>query len=206
MSGAGLFGLFGRRAPTLRLIGPSVYIRCPARRDQRAWIAIRRESKRFLEPWEPTWPRDALTPQGYRRRLDRFLMEWRAGTGFGFFVFTRDGDRLVGGVTLANVRRGVVQSANVGYWTGQPFIRQGYMTEALHLALDFAFRRLQLHRVEAACLTHNEASRRLLLKAGFQSEGIARKYLCIAGQWQDHETFAILASDPRPAVPVEERP
>lgn len=202
----GFLGLFPRRAPALRLIGPRVHIRCPRAGDQRAWIAIRRESKRFLEPWEPLWPRDALTPRGFRRRLARFHSEWRAGTGFGFFIFTNEGERLVGGVTLANVRRGVVQSANVGYWTGEPFIRQGYMAEALQLSLDFAFRKLQLHRIEAACLTHNEASRQLLLKTGFRSEGIARRYLCIAGQWQDHETFAILSSDPRPAVPLTERP
>lgn len=206
MAGGRFLGLLTRRRPGPRLVGPMVSIRCPARRDQRAWIAVRRESKRFLEPWEPLWPRDALTPGGYRRRLERFHSEWHAGTGYGFFIFSNDGDRLVGGITLANVRRGVVQSANVGYWTGQPYIRRGYMFEGLQLALDFAFRHLDLHRIEAACLTDNEASRRLLLKSGFRSEGIARKYLCIAGHWQDHETFAILAGDPRPGVAVTEKP
>ena len=209
-AGGRFLGLLARRQPSLRLVGPSVTIRCPARRDQRAWIAVRRESKSFLEPWEPTWPRDALTPLGYRRRLDRFHSEWHGATGYGFFLFGNeggpDGGRLLGGITLANVRRGVVQSANVGYWTGQPYIRRGYMFEGLQLALDFAFRHLNLHRIEAACLTDNEASRRLLLKSGFRSEGIARKYLCIAGHWQDHETFAILGSDPRPSVPVVEKP
>jgi ribosomal-protein-alanine N-acetyltransferase len=204
--GRTLFGLLGPRHPPYRLIGPRVSIRCPHRRDQRAWIAVRRESKRFLEPWEPTWPRDALTPGGYSKRLRRFLTEWQAGTGYGFFVFTNDEGRLVGGITIANVRRGVVQSANIGYWTGQPYVRQGYMAEGLQLALDFAFRTLELHRIEAACLTDNQASRRLLLKSGFRAEGIARKYLCINGQWQDHETFAILKADPRPSVPVIEKP
>jgi ribosomal-protein-alanine N-acetyltransferase len=206
VAGGGLFGLIGRRQPALRLIGPRITIRCPHRRDQRAWVAVRRESKRFLEPWEPLWPRDALTQGGYRRRLEKFHAEWHAGSGFGFFLFTNEGSRLVGGITLANVRRGVVQSANVGYWTGAPYVRQGYMYEGLQLCLDFAFRKLQLHRVEAACLVDNEASRRLLLKSGFRSEGIARKYLCIAGKWQDHETFAILSTDPRPSIPVVEKP
>ncbi|MBP5858515.1 GNAT family N-acetyltransferase [Marivibrio halodurans] len=199
-----VFGLLARRQPRLRLVGPSVSIRCPQRRDRRAWIAVRQESKGFLEPWEPVWPRDALTPGGYRRRLERFHSEWHAGTGFGFFLFTNDGGHLVGGITLANVRRGVVQSANVGYWTGEPYIRRGYMFEGVQLCLDFAFRHLSLHRIEAACLIDNEASRQLLLKSGFRAEGVARKYLCIAGKWQDHETFAILSSDPRPSVPVVE--
>lgn len=112
---------------------------------------------------------------------------------------------MVGSITMANVRRGVVQSANIGYWTGQPYIRRGYMAEAVQIVLDFAFRRLQLHRIEAACLEENAASKALLLKAGFRPEGLARKYLCIAGRWQDHETFAILRTDPRPDVPVLEK-
>ena len=61
------------------------------------------------------------------------------------------------------------------------------MSEALQITLDFAFRKIKLHRVEAACLIENEASRGLLLKSGFQQEGRARQFLCINGRWQDHD-------------------
>ena len=78
---------------------------------------------------------------------------------------------------------------------GYPYIRRGHMAEAVNLVLDYAFENLRLHRVEAACLIHNEPSRRLLLKLGFHEEGLARQYLCINGQWQDHRIFGILGSD-----------
>ncbi len=69
------------------------------------------------------------------------------------------------------------------------------MSEGLVLTLRFAFERLRLHRVEAACLPHNTPSRGLLLKSGFTEEGYAREYLCIDGKWQDHILFGILAHD-----------
>ena len=197
-----MLGLIGRRPPATRIIGPSVHIRPPARGDQEAWIEIRRDSRAFLEPWEPTWPADATSATGFRRRLRRFTGDWDTGHGHAFLIFENAEDRLVGGITLSNVRRGVSQSASVGYWIGRRFARRGYMAEALQLAMDFAFSHLDLHRVEAACLPSNEASRKLLLKAGFRHEGLAREYLCIAGRWQDHVTFGILRTDPRPSVPV----
>jgi ribosomal-protein-alanine N-acetyltransferase len=69
------------------------------------------------------------------------------------------------------------------------------MSEALPLVLDFAFDRLRLHRVEAACLPSNEPSRAVLLRTGFGQEGYARRYLQIDGKWQDHLLFAILRED-----------
>lgn len=198
--------MFGwtRRAPDTRLIGPEIYLRAPRRADQEAWLEIRRLSRDFLEPWEPSWPSDSLTPMGFRRRLNRFLSDWDAGTGYAFFIFRKADDALLGGITLANVRRGVVQSANVGYWIGLPHTRRGHMSEALQIVLHFCFSTLQLHRVEAATLPENLASRGLLERAGFRQEGLARQYLCIAGRWQDHVTFGILKDDPRPEVAVLE--
>lgn len=192
------------RIPNSVYAGPRVSIRPPRRGDVRAWLDIRSRSKTFLEPWEPAWSRDALTAAAFRRRVARIESEWRSGIGYGFFIVENESDTLLGGITLANVRHGVVESANVGYWIGEPHARQGHMAEALQICLDFAFRKLRLHRIEAACLIDNEASRNLLLKSGFQAEGRARKYLCIAGRWQDHDTFGILRTDDRPAVSVRE--
>jgi len=113
---------------------------------------------------------------------------------YNLFIFTHD-ESLIGGVGLSNLRRGVSESANLGYWIGEPFAQQGYMTAALPLVLAFAFERLRLHRVEAACLPTNTPSRSLLVRAGFRQEGYARQYLCIEGKWQDHLLFAILRED-----------
>jgi ribosomal-protein-alanine N-acetyltransferase len=176
----------------LRLERSRVYLRFPVQRDWRNWAALRAESRDFLAPWEPTWAYDALTRGAFRRRLKMYKSEMRQGVTYSFLIFRRVDDVLLGGITLSNLRRGVAQSATLGYWIGSPHGNQGYMTDSLAAILEFAFSRIGLHRVEAACLPANEASRRLLLRSGFREEGYAREYLRISGRWQDHQLFAIL--------------
>ena len=72
------------------------------------------------------------------------------------------------------------------------------MPRAVRAVYRYGFSSLQLHRIEAACLLHNEASRRVLESCGFKQEGHARAYLRINGQWQDHILFALLDNDPVP--------
>ncbi|MCH8999079.1 MAG: GNAT family N-acetyltransferase [Proteobacteria bacterium] len=179
----------------LRLQRDRVYLRYPVQSDWRAWSALRADSQAFLASWEPTWARDALSRGAFRRRLKTYWAEMRQGVTHSFLIFRAADDVLLGGVTLSNLRRGVAQTATLGYWIGAVHARQGYVTEALWAVLEYAFQRLGLHRVEAACLLGNEASRRLLLKSGFQEEGYAREYLRINGSWQDHQLFAILRSE-----------
>jgi ribosomal-protein-alanine N-acetyltransferase len=81
---------------------------------------------------------------------------------------------------------------------GKRYAGQGLMTDAVTALVRFAFDRLGFHRIEAACLATNVASRRVLTKAGFTAEGTARKYLKINGIWQDHLLFAIVDGDPIP--------
>jgi len=178
-----------------RLEGPRVYLRPPAQKDWRAWAELRGESRDYLTPWEPTWPYDALTRRAYRRRLAAYKAELRQRISYSFLIFRREDDALLGGATLSNVRRGVAQAASLGYWSGARFSRQGYMTESLAAVLKFALYDLGLHRVEAACLPDNAASKSLLLRSGFHDEGFAREYLRIDGRWQDHLLFSVLRAD-----------
>jgi ribosomal-protein-alanine N-acetyltransferase len=186
--------LFLARAEPFRLIGERVFLRPPDRGDYEEWASLRARSRSFLTPWEPSWPSDALSRGSFRARLARYADDWRTDQGYNFFVFRED-ESLAGGIGLSNVRRGVAETASLGYWIGEPHARQGYMSAALPLVLDFAFGRLHLHRVEAACLPSNVPSRALLKKTGFRQEGLARQYLCIQGKWQDHVLFAILRED-----------
>ena len=111
-------------------------------------------------------------------------------------IFRSDDNAMVGGLTLANIRRGVAQAGSIGYWVGAPFARKGYMTAAVRALIPFGFRMLGLHRLEAACIPANIASISLLEKTGFTREGYARSYLCINGAWQDHLLYARLNDDP----------
>jgi ribosomal-protein-alanine N-acetyltransferase len=175
--------------------GDGVYLRAPQMSDYSEWTTLREASRAFLTPWEPTWPSDDLSRSAFRRRLRRYAEDQRADTSYAFFLFRKADDALVGGLTLANIRRGVAQAGSLGYWIGEPFARRGLMTGALHGLVPFAFGSLRLHRLEAACIPSNSASIRLLEKMGFSREGYAREYLCINGLWQDHLLFARLNSD-----------
>lgn len=193
--------LFGTAPPPFRLAGKRAALRAPDRNDWQQWAELRSASRAFLAPWEPTWSDDALSRAAFKRRLGRYALEWHSDQGYTFLLFRLEDEALVGGISLTNVRRGVAESCSIGYWIGQRFARQGFMTEGLELSLKFAFERLRLHRVEAACLPHNGPSRGLLLKTGFREEGYAREYLCIDGKWQDHVLFGLLASEWRPRNP-----
>lgn len=181
--------------PAVRLDGPKCHIRPPMPRDWREWAHVRGLSHDFLKPWEPTWPVDALTRATFGRRLRRQAQDWREDEGYSFLVFRNEDERLVGGLALTNVRRGVAQVATLGYWIGEPYARQGFMSGAVKLALEFAFTQLSLHRVEAACLPTNQASRGVLEKTGFTQEGYARGYLRIDGTWRDHVLYAVLRDE-----------
>ncbi len=187
--------------PNEQLVAPNVYLRPPKDSDWREWAELREGSRDFLEPWEPAWPKDASTRSAYRRRLRHYAEQWRNGSGYSFFVVRRSDAVLLGGLTLSNVRRGITQSGSLGYWIGESYARQGVMTEAVRAALCFCFDNLSLHRVEAACLPANIASRRLLDKCGFREEGYATKYLKIDGEWADHVLFAKLREEAMKLVP-----
>ncbi|MEZ5854168.1 MAG: GNAT family protein [Hyphomicrobiaceae bacterium] len=167
----------------------------PCRAHYRQWSDLRATSRRHLEPYEPQWATDELSRAAFRRRLRRYAFERREDMGFAYFVTRKDDGILVGGVTLSAVRRGVTQSASVGYWIGSPYIRQGYASEALRVVLAHAFTNLGLHRVEAACMPRNGASIAVLEGATFRREGLARRYLKINGRWEDHLLYARLAED-----------
>jgi ribosomal-protein-alanine N-acetyltransferase len=160
--------------------------------DYSDWAALREASREFLAPWEPTWPADDLSRSAFRRRIRRYAEDLRTDQGYAFLIIRSADDALVGGLTLANIRRGVAQAGSLGYWMGQPHARHGYMTAAVRAVIPFAFATLRLHRLEAACIPTNTGSIRLLENTGFVREGYARDYLCINGIWQDHLLYGRL--------------
>jgi ribosomal-protein-alanine N-acetyltransferase len=190
-----LFGLSSPVPPGLAPTGHGLLLRPPQMADYAQWSQLREASRAFLTPWEPIWPSDDLTRAGFRRRLRRYADDIAGDRAYPFLVFRVTDGVLVGGVTLANVRRGIVQAGTIGYWVGEAFDGRGYMTAALRVLLPFIFSELNLHRIEAACIPTNTPSVRVLEKCGFVREGLARRYLCINGVWQDHFLFGLLNED-----------
>jgi [ribosomal protein S5]-alanine N-acetyltransferase len=177
------------------IAGDGVVLRTPQMADWTEWARLREESRAFLTAWEPTWPADDLTRAAFRRRIKRYSEDQRGDLAYAFFIFSKEDNSLLGGLTLANIRRGCAQSGSLGYWMGARHSHKGHMTAAVRALIPFAFGALKLHRIEAACIPANIASIRLLEKNGFKREGFARQYLCIDGVWQDHLLFARLEAD-----------
>ncbi len=192
-----LFGLTRTINPEPVLRGDTLYLRPAVAADYSAWSQLRAASRPFLEPWEPTWPDDDLTQAAFRRRLKRQEEDIARDEAYAFLIFDQTSDQLLGGLTLGGVRRGVAQTATLGYWMGAPHAGKGRMTRAVAATVEFAFGKLRLHRVEAACIPDNAPSIGLLARNGFQREGYARGYLKIDGAWRDHILFALIESDVR---------
>ncbi|MCY3984297.1 MAG: GNAT family protein [Roseovarius sp.] len=172
-------------------------LREPRMGDYTDWSGLRDLSADFLTPWEPQWMEDHLTRKDFANRVDWAHRSLSEGSAVPLFLIRRDDQTLVGAITMDNIRRGPSQSASLGYWTGKPYCRRGYMREALDVLVHHAFERMDLSRIEAACLPGNNASRRLLEKCGFKYEGVAQSYLQINGRWRNHVLYASLRPDRR---------
>jgi len=164
----------------------------PFKADFAEWADIRDRSRAHLEPWEPNWPQDVHSKSDWARRLKAWHSGWRKGRAHVFLIRRLQDNRLVGGVSLTNVRGWPAQAANIGYWIGEAYEGQGYMQEAVGTVCAWAFQVLGLWRIEAGTLPNNERSQRVLAKVGFEREGYARDYLEIAGKREDHILFALV--------------
>ena len=178
-----------------KLTGERVFLRPPKRRDALKWQKLRMSSKSFLVPWEPSWNASSCTRRAYLRYFKNSNYLANMDRAYSFLIFKSDDKTLLGGINVGNVRRGVAQSASLGYWIGARYARNGYMKEALKLLIPSLFIDLRLNRIEAATLEENTASRNLLKKIGFKKEGVLRKYLKINGTWRDHILYGLLEND-----------
>ena len=172
-------------------------LRQPAHSDFRAWTSLRTHSCDFLTPWEPVWSKDHLTRKAFTNRVYWAQRSVTSGTALPLFLERREDGALIGAITLDNVRRGPSQAGTLGYWTGEPYARNGYMREAILAVVHHAFVQLDLSRIEAACLPENKPSRALLERCTFKYEGVAQSYLQIGGRWRTHVLYAALRSDRR---------
>ncbi len=178
-----------------KLTGNRVFLRPPKRRDALRWQNLRLSSKKFLVPWEPKWDSSSTSRRAYMRYLKNSNYLANMDRAYSFLIFRKDDKNLLGGINIGNIRRGVAQSASIGYWIGKQYTRQGYMKEALDTLIPSLFIDLRLNRIEAATLEENIASRNLLMKIGFKKEGKLRKYLKINDKWQDHILYSLIEND-----------
>src|SRR4051794_40073430 len=180
-----------------RLQGERVGLRAFTAGDVAELTDLRVRNREFLTPWEPRRSDGFFTAAGQRAEIERDRHEWAADRTYAFGIVERGSGALRGRIALANVVRGAWENATMGYFVDQEAGGRGYATEAVALALEFAFGPCRLHRVQAAVMPHNERSRRVLENNGFRREGFSPRYLRLDGAWRDHDLFAITVEELR---------
>jgi [ribosomal protein S5]-alanine N-acetyltransferase len=106
-----------------------------------------------------------------------------------YLAVVNEADLLIGFVRIG---LGGHRSGELGYAVRREDWGKGYATEAASLMLEFGFRTLGLHRIQAACGPKNRSSQRLLAKLGFTPEGRIRDHVFTKGAWRDSLLYSIL--------------
>ena len=162
--------------------------------DAAVLSGVVRRNREFLAPWEPVRPDSYFTLDGQRDAVADSLSRYRTDTQVPYVILD-DSDVVVGRINLNNVVRGAFQSASVGYWLAEEAGGRGFATQAVTEVVAAAFGDLGLHRLEAGTVPENVRSQAVLLRNRFEQYGYAPRYLSIAGRWQDHLLFQLLAED-----------
>jgi ribosomal-protein-alanine N-acetyltransferase len=168
-------------------------LRPPRPSDVGALRASLRENVEHLRPWTPAAAdgADPLSLTELARGVARARRDWTQDAQYTLLVTAREPDEPIVGRIALTVMRSAFQNAYVGYWVHADRQGQGLATEALGLAIELAFGPLGLHRLQAAIMPRNLASQRVVAHQGFRREGLAERYLQIAGRWEDHLLFAL---------------
>jgi [ribosomal protein S5]-alanine N-acetyltransferase len=179
------------RAPAATITGVNVYLRPPRKSDAAAFRAAVRASADLHRGWTSA----PATPARYAAFVRRYAGRGGNPTHAGYLVLRREDDALVGVYNFSEIVHGAFESAYLGYFAFAALSGKGLMSEGMALALDIAFRRLKLHRVEVNIQPGNARSLALATRSGFTREGYSRRYVKIGGRWRDHVRFAMLAED-----------
>lgn len=179
----------------MKFEGINIYIRFLEESDAEAMQLLHIKNRDFFEKYSSTRNEDFYTFDYQLASVKKAVQQREQDERYGFGIFLKDSDALIGNIALSEVLRGPLQSCFIGYSLDKEYNGRGYMTEAVKLAVQFAFANLKLHRIEAGVMPHNIGSIKVLEKAGFHKEGIARKNVHINGRWEDHQVLAIIAED-----------
>jgi [ribosomal protein S5]-alanine N-acetyltransferase len=187
-----------RHADPNELIGAHVVLRPLRVDDWEAWRDVRVRCRDWLEQWEPRPEVGSSDPvadrEAFRARCGAWERQRHFDAAYGFGLFLSDG-RFAGEVSLGSVQRGPFQMGYIGYWVDEALAGHGYVPEGVVLLMRYAFEVLDLHRLEAAIVPRNTASRRVAEKLGMRDEGTAVRFLQIQGVYEDHVRYAITAEE-----------
>ncbi|MGE6259719.1 GNAT family N-acetyltransferase [Heyndrickxia sporothermodurans] len=159
----------------MKIEGQQIYVRLYKISDASELAKLHTRNREFFQRICPLLPEVFYTEEHQKIRIEQVLKKTEEGQVYAFGIFLKATDKLIGDISLTQIARGNVQSCYTGFTLDKEYNNaKGYIAEALQLVVDFVFRELKLHRIEA--------------------EGIAKENLKINGKWTDHQILAIINS------------
>jgi ribosomal-protein-alanine N-acetyltransferase len=144
--------------------------------------------------WDPIRPRDYWELPVVAQRLHVQLLEAKQDRSLCTYLSAKSSPEvIIGALNLRNITRGALMSSVIGYGLAPEAVGNGFMTEAIDRIVSVGFSELKLHRLEINILPRNMRSIAVAERCGFQCEGLSRRYLKIAGRWEDHLRYAKLS-------------
>ena len=175
------------------LTGNKIFIRFFENTDAESLLDLHLRNCELFQKYSPTFDHDFYTLDSKSKHINNSIKQREEDKNYSFGIYLKDNGKLVGDVSLYHISRGALQRCLIGYSLDKQYNGRGYTTEAVSLAVEFAFNELKLHRVDAGVMLRNIGSMRVLEKVGFHREGIEQKGVKINGQWEDHQIFAIIS-------------
>lgn len=166
--------------------------------DAAGLAAINERDRKDIERVSPPNVGELHTEAGQQARIRTILDECARGIR-AYWTIRVDGG-IAGDISLHAIQRGATQTANVGYMVDSAWRGRGVATSALRLVVAHSFEQLRLHRLDAGAMPSNLGSLRVLEKAGFTRVGIMRRFLFVAGRWEDHVLYEVVGPDFVPGV------
>ncbi|GAA0117678.1 GNAT family protein [Clostridium senegalense] len=169
------------------LKGGNIRLKVLTPQDSNDLLNYYMRNRKFLTPFEPHRDEGFYTIESQKQSLIESYKQFIKGESAHFGIYLKN--KFIGRIRINNIVMGVFKNAFIGYSIDEEYQGKGYMKEAVKLAIEFAFKELGLHRIEASTMITNEKSQGVLKACGFEELGISKNYLYINGKWQDHKIF-----------------
>lgn len=170
-----------------------IYLKHLELKDARALLDLTLRNREFFQPFEPIREASHFTLEGKEVEITNSIQAAENDQAYILGIFLTGTNELIGRIALTGVARGAFQNAYLGYYIDQKHNGKGYATAAVSLCVKYAFNEINLHRIQAGIMPRNLPSIRVLKKVGFRHEGLAKAYLKINNEWEDHILYAITA-------------
>jgi len=177
----------------MKHIGSKIFIRFFEDTDAEALLDLHLGNGELFQKYSPTFADDFYTLESKRNFISNSIKQSEEDNSYSFAICIKDNGKLIGNVDLFQIIRGPIQGCLIGYTLDKQYSGNGYVTEAVSLAVEFGFNTIKLHRIEAGVMPGHIASMRVLEKVGFHKEGISEKSVKLNGKWEDHQMFAIIS-------------